>query len=85
MSVAEPNPDDDVLAAMEAQLDDLEVPEDIENVQKIPSPELTMRVQHIDSKLSSMGELRQPRTQEGRDLHSTRAALLVELARRNMR
>lgn len=77
--------DEDVLAALEASLGDVPEPTDVENVQEIPLLELQDRLSKIDSTLSTMGELRWPRTQQARDLHSTRAALLVELSRRGMR
>lgn len=84
MSVAEPN-DSDILAALEESLGEVPEPTDIENVQKIPLLELQHRLSSADQTLSSMGELMTPHSQEGRDLHSIRVAILVELSRRGMR
>lgn len=86
MAVLEPGDgDDSVLAAMAAQLEGIEAPTDVENVQDLPAPKLTQQLQDIDRTLSKWGELMSPRTEQGRELHSKRVALLVELSRRGLR
>lgn len=88
MSLCEPNPDD-IFAQLESQFSDfeeLEVANDV-NVQEIPDTELGIKIVEIDQKLSDMENLhrRNPNTEEARDLHSLRAALLIEQARRGQR
>lgn len=77
--------DDDILKQLAAQLGTLEEPEDVEDVTKIPDPELGVRVQEIDAQLVEAGQLLQPTTQEARDLHSLRGALLIEMSKRGLR
>jgi hypothetical protein len=80
-----PEDSEDVLAYLEAQLSDVEIPTDVENVKEVSSPDLGEQLAALDRQLSQMGELLHPRTQEGRDLHSKRAALLVEMRNRGLR
>lgn len=85
MSTREPD-DEDVLAGLEEQLADLVLdPGDTTNVRELSPKDLLARFAAVERKLREMAELMVPRTQEGRDLHSQRAAYLVELRRRKMR
>ena len=85
MSTLEP-PEDDVLAGLEAQLADIKVGE-VEDVSKIPSLQLAMLVHECDQALTAMGQLLHgnPTTEEAREIHSRRAALLIEMAKRGVR
>lgn len=86
------NPDDPdaVLAEMEKQFEDFEISADIldpskdpTNVQTLSDAELSEAFNIVRDKLIAMNEmLGEPRTQEGRELHSQRAAYLIEMQRR---
>lgn len=85
MSVIEPD-DDDFFRALEEQMGAVEVG-DVLDVSKIPSPELGIMVKECDKLLADMGQLHvaTPTTQSAREVHSKRAALLIEMAKRGLR
>lgn len=84
LSLAEP--DDELFKRFEAQLD-TDIPTDVVDVTTIPDVDLVNRLHELDAELDKSGELMalNPRTQEARDLHSLRAAVLVEMKRRGLR
>lgn len=68
-----------------ALLDGLEEPNDIVDVQALSTMELLTYHQAIRKQLYELGEMLEPRTDKGRDLHSQRTACIIELRRRNVR
>lgn len=86
MSIDGPNPND-ILAAMEAQLADCSEPDDVTSVKDIPAPELAGRLKEVEGELSRLGELLEkgPGSERGRQLHSERNALLIEMRHRGLR
>lgn len=90
MSLLEPDDDPETrafFAALEQQMGDVEEPDDVVDVTTLPSHQLSVLVHEFDRRLSEMGELHAaaPKTEAARQLHSRRAALLVELSRRGLR
>lgn len=55
------------------------------NVQTINEIELVRRFQTVDRELLRLGEVLNPKTQQARDLHSERAAYVIEMHRRGLR
>jgi hypothetical protein len=55
------------------------------NVQLLNELELCNRFDSVTRELMRLGETLMPKTQHGRDLHSTRAAYLIEMKRRGLR
>jgi hypothetical protein len=76
--------DDDILAAMEADLGPVEAPL-VHPVSEWTSLELIDRLEALDGRLSAMGELLDVQTDEGRALHSERGAIIVQMRERNLR
>lgn len=76
--------DDDVLAGLAAQLDDIEVPDDVVDYTLMSVYDLVALRAQVHDRLYAIGGMLQPNTQEARDLHSTRTAVLLELRRRGM-
>lgn len=74
--------DDDVLADMEKQLNEVDIPIDQLNVQELSDLQLTQELAETRTKLYDIKEMMHPKTDEGRSLHSRRAALLIENNRR---
>lgn len=60
-------------------------PADWVNVCLLDEPELNKRYTMTREELLSIGEMLNPATQRGRDLHSERAAYLIEMKRRGMK
>lgn len=83
MSLSDAGDADDIFAGMMAELDIVE-PTDVVNVALLDEVELSSRYNSCKQKLFELGEMLHPKTQQGRDLHSERAAYLVELRRRGM-
>lgn len=83
MPTADGGDADDIFAGMMADLD-LQEPTDIVNVALLDEVELSKRFNAVKQQLLERGEMLKPKTQEGRDLHSERAAYLLELRRRRM-
>lgn len=70
-------------SAFEDQMRDV-VAGEVTNVQLLDSAELLNRFRDCTEELKNLGEMLRPSTERGRDIHSMRAALRVELARRNL-
>jgi hypothetical protein len=72
----------DNLEDLFAQLD-IEEPE-VEDLTKRQSLDLATELKELDHQLGEMGELhsKAPSTQEARDLHSRRGAIVIELKKR---
>jgi hypothetical protein len=82
-------PDDDgfdfeaLAAEMEAEFGDPN-DTDVVNVQRLDTEGLSARYHDVTNELLEMGEALKPRTAEGRELHSLRAALWVEMTHRGL-
>lgn len=74
---------DDIFKGLMADLN-LTEPTDVVNVAILDEVELSKRYNATKQRLLELGEMLHPLTQTGRDLHSERAAYLLELRRRNM-
>lgn len=74
---------------LQAQLEALDLEptdaSDIVNVSTLADEDLIVRLQETVDELFRRKEALAPKTQTGRDLHSVRTALLVEMARRRLR
>ena len=71
---------------MHDELDDLDFEVDIEPIQpvtELTTEQIAKRLSDIKTRLLDMEEAVYQHTQEARDLHSERAALLIEYAKRN--
>ena len=78
-----PEPDDlfaDIVAGL-----DLHEPKDTVNAQSLSNAQLSAVFNEVRDQLIQMGEMMEPKTDVGRDLHSRRAAYLIEMSRRGMR
>lgn len=75
--------DDFDWSAYEEQMSDI-VDVDVDNVTELGNEELLTRFHKATEDLRALGQMLRPTTSEGRDLHSMRAALRVELAKRKM-
>lgn len=84
MSTLEPDPDD-VIARLEAEFTTDIDTSDVEDVTKLEPGALLRQFALVEIKLRDIGEMMHPHTDEGRDLHSRRAAYLVEMRRRGLR
>ena len=62
---------------------EIEVPE-TKSVQDMSKFELGETLHDTRQKLIDMGEMMIPKTEEGRELHSLRAACLIEMKRRGL-
>lgn len=81
MAMAEDDPNA-ILADLESQFEDIEEPW-AESVRDFSDLELSGRFNEVRSRLIELNEMQDPRTEEGRELHSLRAAYLIEMARRH--
>ncbi len=77
-----PNPEDDIFASMKEQLSDIEIPKEESPVDKLSLKEIYAEVEKIRQKLLKNKEMFTPISEESRQLHSRRAALLIEINRR---
>lgn len=77
-----PDPDDAFRALMQDV--DIPIPTDVVNVSLLDEAELNKRFTFCKQELYEMGEMLRPKTERGRELHSERAAYLVEMRRRGM-
>jgi hypothetical protein len=75
---------EDVLRRMIDDLD-LPAPDPETNVQLLNEVQLLNRFTEVTQELLQMGETISPKSQKGRDLHSTRSAYLIEMKRRRLR
>lgn len=78
-----PEDNEDAFAAFEAQMRDV-VATEVTNVTLLDETTLLNRYHEITQTLMDRKEALRPSTDEGRDLHSQRAALRIELSRRGM-
>lgn len=60
-------------------------PRDAVSVAMLDDAELVSRFTLCREELFKLGEMLTPKTQRGRDLHSARAAYLIEMRRRRLR
>jgi len=82
VSAPAPDPSDD----LRALIDGLGIQEpDVIPVGQLSERALIERYQRVQRELASRGELRDPRTEEGKELHSQHGALLIEMVRRGLR
>jgi hypothetical protein len=72
---------DAVLRDLEASLGELEQP-DVLDLSKLPQHRLSEVFNDTRDELNKRGEMMEATTPQGRELHSLRAACLVEMARR---
>lgn len=77
------NSDESSFDAIIAGLD-MEIPDSVVSVKEMADYELTMRLEAIRRRLLNEGGMIDPQTQTQRDLHSERAALLIEARLRNL-
>lgn len=78
-----PENDDSSMAAFEQQMRDV-VASEVVNVTLLDDQTLLSRYHDTTSELMSRKEALRPSTDTGRDLHSQRAALRIELSRRRL-
>jgi hypothetical protein len=73
--------------AMQRMVDELNLPspDPDANLQLLNEIQLLGRFNDVTQELLEMGEALTPKSQKGRDLHSTRGACLVEMKRRRLR
>ena len=84
MSDMLPPPEDNFdFSDMEKQLADIQMP-DVTSVSVLDDAMLLKRYRDLTEELKDRKEALRPTTQVGRDLHSQRAAMLVELKRRRI-
>jgi hypothetical protein len=73
----------DIFADMASQLEDIEVPTDVEDLTKVHSLELGRRLGELDELLAEGKQLLAMNPDAyGRELHGQRAAIVIELKRR---
>lgn len=92
MATLEPEDDDAVLAGLFGQLGDLEAPTDAVDFTKLTDLQISTRFNEVRDRLNELDQMHSDTglsnvesTPEGRELHSERAALLIEMSRRGMR
>lgn len=78
-----PNPDEFDFSEMEAQLEDIQLPE-VMSVGVLDDMALLTRFRDLTEELKDRKEAMNPKTQTGRDLHSERNACYVELKKRKL-
>ncbi len=74
---------EDLFRSFEEQFGDTEVGE-VECMASLTNMDLLLRLESIDGELYQINELMHPQTQVGRDWHSQRGAVVVELHRRHL-
>jgi hypothetical protein len=74
---------DDIFAALTEGVD-LVMPEDAVDFTTLSSLDLSERYNEVRDELLASGEMRDPTTERGRELHSIRNACLVELKKRRL-
>ncbi len=80
MSTTDP---DDLFTRLEAELGE-QVVDDVEDVTALDTLDLMTNFHTVERELRTLQELHFPRTREGRDLHSKRAAYQLELRKRHL-
>ena len=84
MSTMEPPDANDEFNALVEGLD-LTVPTDVEEVALLSEVELSSRFNKVRQDLLARGEMMDPKTDTGREMHSKRMAYMLEMQRRGMR
>lgn len=74
----------DLMARLEAEFTDIDT-SDVEDVTKLEGGALLRQFALVERQLRDIGEMMQPHSEDGRELHSRRAAYLIEMRRRGMR
>lgn len=77
-----PDPDETFRALMQDV--DIPIPTDVVNVALLNEAELNTRLTQIKQELYNLKEMWHPRTEKGRDLHSQRNAITVEMRKRGL-
>lgn len=75
---------DDLFADLVASVE-IEEPTDAINVRELDNAHLSAAFNDVRDRLIALSEMMEPKTEEGRELHSRRAAYLIEMSRRGMR
>lgn len=75
------SPEDDFNDIVEGLM--LETPSDVLDVTTLQMSELAIKRSKIIDELTDRGEVMNPRTQSGRDLHSLLQAIRIEIGRRS--
>ncbi len=79
------NDEDELLwARFESELDSVVI-QDVEVVSTLDAASLLRRFAQVELTLRERGEMMEATTDTGRELHSARAAMLIELRKRRMR
>lgn len=73
--------EDDVFASMREQLDDITIPEEL-SVRALSLLDLCVELNKLRTRLYEIGEMFKTKTELGRELHSRRSALIIEINRR---
>lgn len=68
-----------------SRLADLDEPADVIDVTVISNHEIMIRFSRVRERLYELNEMEHPSTDEGRELHSLRSAILVEMSKRGLR
>lgn len=84
MSTMEPPDANEEFNALVEGLE-LTVPTDVEEVALLSEVELSSRFHKVRQDLLARGEMMDPKTDTGRELHSKRVAYMLEMQRRGMR
>lgn len=74
---------DDDFASLAAQLADITPPTDVIDFTGCTWGEMATHKHRIEERLYELKEMLSPRTDEGRELHSERAALIVAMRQRS--
>jgi hypothetical protein len=74
---------DDIFAALTKGVD-LAMPEGAEDFTQLSSLDLSERYNEVRDELLASGEMRDPTSERGRELHSIRNAALFELKKRRL-
>lgn len=75
----------DPFDAIVADLDfAIETPEDVVDATALSDPDLAVTLSRCKQELLKLGEMLSPRSERGRELHSERVSLVVEMRRRKL-
>lgn len=73
-----------LFASLEEEFADLTV-DGVQDVQTLDSEDLLRLFHGVERQLRDQGQMLNPKTPHGRELHSRRGAYMVEMRRRNLR
>ena len=79
----EPGPNDPMFDRMKEQLADIEIPLNETSVEKLTDLQLAEELAKVNDQLRKTGEMYKVGTQRGRELHSRRSALQIQLNKRS--